>query len=164
MSERKVVYFDNNATTAVDPEVFEAMLPFLTEKYGNPSSIYRFGGEVASHIKKARAQVAALIGADYVDEKLGENTEIIFTSCGTESDNAAINSALLTCPKRRKAVVSKVEHPAVLNVAKELERQGRRVLYVPVDSKGRIDLEALEDMVDEETALFESTFCSINHC
>lgn len=153
MSERKVIYFDNNATTAVDPEVFEAMLPFLTEKYGNPSSIYRFGGEVASHIKKARAQVAALIGADYVDEKLGENTEIIFTSCGTESDNAAINSALLTCPKRRKAIVSKVEHPAILNVAKELERQGRRVLYVPVDSKGRIDLDALEDMVDEETAL-----------
>lgn len=153
MSERKVVYFDNNATTAVDPQVFEAMLPFLTEKYGNPSSIYRFGGEVAAHIKKARAQVARLIGADYVDEKLGENTEIIFTSCGTESDNAAINSALLTCPKKRKAVVSKVEHPAVLNVAKELERQGRRVSYVPVDSKGRIDLEALEDMVNEETAI-----------
>ncbi len=153
MNERKVIYFDNNATTAVDPAVFEAMRPFLTEQYGNPSSIYRFGGEVAAHIKKARAQVAALLGADYIDEKHGENTEIIFTSCGTESDNAAINSALLTCPKKRKAVISRVEHPAVLNVGKELERHGHTVAYVPVDKKGRIDMDALEDMVDEETAV-----------
>ena len=113
MSEaEKVIYFDNNATTAVAPEVFEAMTPFLTKLYGNPSSIHHFGGQVMAHIDTAREQLAALLGAS--------PTEVIFTSCGTESDNAAIRSAMLTCPQRDKLVTTKVEHPAVLNLAKDL--------------------------------------------
>jgi len=141
----KVIYFDNNATTKVDPEVFEAMKPFITELYGNPSSIHTFGGQVAAHIENARFSVADLLGAN--------PTEIIFTSCGTESDNAAIHSSLFTCPKRKKIVISKVEHPAVLNVGKELLRRGHKVSEVPVDTKGRIDLERLHELVDDETAL-----------
>ncbi len=150
--EKRVIYFDNNATTAVDPEVFEEMRPYLTGLYGNPSSIHNFGGQVAFAVEKARAQVADLLGVKSVDSK-GHHSEIIFTSCGTESDNAALFSAMFTCPKKNKFVVSKVEHPAVLNVAKELERRGCRVSYVPVDSRGRIDLQRLEEMVDEETAM-----------
>lgn len=150
--KNKVVYFDNNATTAVAPEVLEAMTPYLTEFYGNPSSMYYFGGRVGQALDKARAQVADLLGSSFIDPK-GKRSEIIFTSCGTESDNAAILSALQTCPKRNKIIVSKVEHPAVLNVAKELERRNVRVGYVPVDSKGRIDLQRLEEMVDEDTVL-----------
>jgi cysteine desulfurase len=143
--ENKIVYLDNNATTAVDPEVFEAMRPFLCDSYGNPSSVHTFGGKVARHIENAREQTAALLGAD--------SKEIIFTSCGTESDNAAIFSALHLCPKKKKIVMSKVEHPAVLNVGKELERRGYRVSQAPVDSKGRIDLESLEGLVDDNTAV-----------
>ncbi len=145
MSDKHVYYFDNNATTAVAPEVFEAMRPFLTEYYGNPSSIHAFGGQVAGHIENAREKVAGLLGT--------APTQIVFTSCGTESDNAAINSALYLCPKKRKVVVSKVEHPAVLNVGKELERRGFHVNYIPVDAKGRLDMTALEEMVDDDTAV-----------
>lgn len=152
MQQPELIYVDNNATTAVAPEVFEAMKPFLCEKYGNPSSIYSFGGLVAEDIKKARAQVAKLLGATHVND-LGEYTEVVFTSCGTESDNAAINSALRICPKKKKVVMSKVEHPAVLNVGKDLERRGYKVAYVPVDAKGRIDMERLEELVDDETAV-----------
>jgi len=150
--QKKVIYFDNNATTAVAPEVFAAMTPYLTEFYGNPSSIYAFGGEVMHAVDHARAQLAELLGVKHTDNN-GKFTELIFTSCGTESDNSAFFSALYTCPKRNKFVVSKVEHPAVLNVAKELERRHCRVSYVPVDAHGRIDLERLEEIVDEETAL-----------
>ncbi len=141
----KTVYFDNNATTAVDSEVLEAMLPFLRERYGNPSSIHSFGGEVAKPVEEARNAVAALIGAS--------PTEIIFTSGGTESDNAAITSALYMCPTKKKVVVSKVEHPAVLTLGKELERRGFKVEEVPVDSKGRLDMERLEEIVDDSTAV-----------
>ena len=128
----KVIYLDNNATTAVAPEVFEAMRPFLTELYGNPSSIHHFGGQVMAHIDHAREQLAALLGA--------QPGEVIFTSCGTESDNAAITSALGLGTGRRKVVVSKVEHPAVLVFGKELERRGYQVVQIPVDSKGRLDI------------------------
>ncbi len=142
---KKTVYVDNNATTAVAPEVFEAMRPFLTEMYGNPSSIYSFGGQVAKHIEEARARLASLLG---VNER-----EVIFTSCATESDNAAIFSSLHACPKKDKIVLSKVEHPAVLNVGKELERRGYRVSYVPVDSHGRLDMDSLAESVDDSTAV-----------
>lgn len=152
MESKPLIYMDNNATTAVDPEVFAAMQPFFQDRYGNPSSIYAFGGNVAADIKKARAQVAALLGADHQNDH-GELTEIIFTSCGTESDNAAIWSAVETCPKRKKVVMSKVEHPAVLNVGKDLERRGYKVTYLPVDSKGRIDLAQVNESVDDNTAL-----------
>ncbi len=141
----KVIYMDNNATTAVAPEVFEAMRPFLTELYGNPSSIHHFGGQVAAHIETAREQMAALLGA--------APTEVIFTSCGTESDSAAIHSALNLCPKRNKLVISKVEHPAVLNLGKDLERRGYRVSQIPVDGKGRLDMERAAEMIDDDTAV-----------
>lgn len=145
MEEGKVIYFDNNATTMVAPEVFEAMKPFLTNLYGNPSSIHRFGGQVAAHVEAARESLASLLGA--------APTELIFTSCGTESDSAAIFSALLNCPKRNKVVTTKVEHPAVLSLGKELERRGYRVSLIPVDGKGRLDLERAAEMIDDETAI-----------
>ena len=146
MSEtEKVIYFDNNATTGVAPEVFEAMTPFLTKLYGNPSSIHHFGGQVMAHVETARERLAALLGA--------APTEVIFTSCGTESDNAAIHSAMLTCPQRDKLVISKVEHPAVLNLAKDLERRGYRVSTIPVDGKGRLDMERAKELIDNQTAV-----------
>jgi len=141
----KTLYVDNNATTAVDPLVFEEMKPFLTELYGNPSSIHAFGGQVAEHIERARERLASLLGA--------ASTEIIFTSCGTESDNAAIMSALSTCPKKTKVVTTKVEHPAVLNLGKDLERRGYHVAQIPVDSKGRLDMQRAEELIDDETAV-----------
>ena len=141
----KVVYLDNNATTAVAPEVFEAMRPFLTEFYGNPSSIHHFGGQVAAHIETAREKLASLLGA--------QPSEVIFTSCGTESDSSAIYSALSLCNQRRKVVISKVEHPAILALGKELERRGYTVVQIPVDSKGRLDIECAEEMIDTDTAV-----------
>ena len=141
----KVVYLDNNATTAVAPEVFEAMRPFLTELYGNPSSIHHFGGQVAAHIETAREKLASLLGA--------QPSELIFTSCGTESDSSAIYSALSLCHQRRKVVISKVEHPAILALGKELERRGYTVVQIPVDSKGRLDMDCAEEMIDTDTAV-----------
>ncbi len=141
----KIIYLDNNATTAVAPEAFDAMRPFLTELYGNPSSIHTFGGQVAAHIETARERLAALLGA--------QPTEVIFTSCGTESDSAAIYSALSLCPKRRKVVISCMEHPAILALGKELERRGYTVSHIPVDSKGRLDMECAREMIDAETAV-----------
>lgn len=141
----KIIYLDNNATTAVAPEAFEAMRPFLTELYGNPSSIHTFGGQVAAHVEDARAKLADLLGA--------QPSEVIFTSCGTESDNAAIHSALSFCPKRRKIVVSCMEHPAILALGKDLERRGYTVSHIPVDSKGRLDMECAREMIDADTAL-----------
>ena len=145
MAENKVIYFDNNATTRIAPEVFEAMTPYLTEYYGNPSSIHHFGGQVMEKVDEAKASLAALLGADPAN--------VIFTSCGTESDNAAIFSALLNCPKRKKIVVSKVEHPAVLSLAKELERRGNKVSRIPVDSNGVLDMNAARELIDDETAI-----------
>ena len=139
------IYFDNNATTAVAPEVVEAMLPFLTKLYGNPSSIHRFGGQVMAHVDKAREQLAGLLGAT--------PSEIIFTSCGTESDNAALRSAVFTQPKRKKIVISQIEHPAILNTAKDLERSGVAVAVIPVDEHGRLDMEKAKEEIDENTAL-----------
>lgn len=141
----KVIYFDNNATTKVAPEVFEAMTPYLTEYYGNPSSIHNFGGQLADKVTEARENLAALLGADA--------SNMIFTSCGTESDNSAIFSALLNCPKRDKIVVSTVEHPAVLSLAKELERRNYRVSRIPVKGNGALDMAAAEELIDDETAI-----------
>ena len=145
MTMQKTIYFDNNATTAVAPEVFEAMKPFLTTLYGNPSSIHSFGGQVMSYVDKAREQVAGLLGA--------KSTEIIFTACGTEADNAALWSAVTTQPKRTKLVISQVEHPAILNTAKELERRGTTVSILPVDEHGRLDMGRAMEEIDENTAL-----------
>ena len=148
----KTIYLDNNATTAVRPEVLEKMLPFFCERYGNPSSIHSFGGSVAGEIEEARRRCAELLGAKFRDR---DNcaSEIIFTSCGTESDNSAINAALKARPGRKKVVTSVVEHPAILHYCDELVRRGIEVVKVPVDERGRLDMEFLEKSVDENTAL-----------
>ena len=151
MSE-KTIYLDNNATTRVAPEVLEAMLPFFCERYGNPSSIHRFGGTVAAEVESARRHVAELLGARYRDRD-DCASEIIFTSCGTEGDNSAVNAALAARPERRRIVSSAVEHPGVLSCLRNWERRGYEVVLLPVDGKGRLDLEALKRTVNENTAL-----------
>ena len=140
-----VIYLDNNATTKVDEAVLEAMLPYLTELYGNPSSMHTFGGQVGKAVKEAREQVAALLGA--------ESTEIIFTSCGTEGNNSAIRAALAARPNKTHIVTSQVEHAAVLNQCKQLESQGYTVTYLSVDRQGQIDLDELEASLTGNTAL-----------
>ena len=150
--DQAVIYFDNNATTRVAPEVLEAMLPFFCDRYGNPSSIHTFGGSVADDIEKARCRVADLFGASFRDRE-GTAAEIIFTSCGTEGDNAALNAAFAARPGRNKLVTTAVEHPAVLSCARELERRGREVVIIPVDGRGRLDMAALKAAVDENTAI-----------
>lgn len=140
-----VIYLDNNATTKVDDAVIEAMLPYLSEFYGNPSSMHTFGGQVGKAINEARSQVAALLGAD--------KSEIIFTSCGTEGDNAAIRAALLAQPDKRHIVTTQVEHAAVLNVCKQLESQGYTVTYLSVNRQGQLDLDELEASLTGNTAL-----------
>jgi cysteine desulfurase len=141
----KAVYLDNNATTKVAEEVKDAMLPYFCELYGNPSSMHTFGGQVHRKIETAREHVAALINA--------EPEEIIFTSCGTESDNTAIMSALVTNPQKRHIVTTRVEHPAVLNFCKTMARQGYRVTFLPVDKLGRLNLEELKSVITDDTAI-----------
>ena len=140
-----IVYVDNNATTRVADEVIEEMLPFYGQFYGNPSSMHTFGGSVGKKVKEARQRVADLIHAD--------PEEIIFTSCGTESDNTAIHAALLARPDRKHIITSKVEHPAVDNYFKVLEKQGYRVTWVDVDKHGRLDLEQLYKSMTDDTAV-----------
>lgn len=142
----KIVYVDNNATTQVAPEVIDEMLPFLRDMWANPSSMHTFGGQVAKYIDKAREQVAALIGAE-------RTSEIVFTSCGTESDNTAIRSALLAAPDKRHIVTTKVEHPAVLNLCKELEKDGYKVTYLPVDGLGRLNVDEFKASLRDDTAI-----------
>ncbi|MEC4817928.1 MAG: cysteine desulfurase NifS [Scytonema sp. PMC 1069.18] len=139
------IYLDNNATTKVDPEVVEAMLPYLTDFYGNPSSMHTFGGQVGKAVRQAREEVATLLGAD--------ESEIIFTSGGTEGDNAAIRAALLAQPEKRHIITTQVEHPAVLNVCKQLETQGYSVTYLSVNRQGQLDLNELEAALTGNTAL-----------
>jgi cysteine desulfurase len=141
----KTIYLDNNATTRVAPEVLEAMLPYLTDLYGNPSSMHTFGGQVGSKVRKAREHVAALLGAS--------PDEIIFTSCGTESDNAAIRSALLADPSKRHIVTSRVEHPAIRSLCVDLSSRGYRVTALPVDSGGRLDLDQYKESLTPDTAV-----------
>ena len=145
IGEERVIYLDNNATTRTAPEAVQAMLPYFSEYYGNASSIHKFGGRLAKVVEEGRAKVAAFLGAD--------PSEIIFTSCGTESDNAAILSSLDVCPKRRKIVISTVEHPAILNLGKDLERRGYTVVRIPVDNLGRLDMERARETIDENTAV-----------
>ncbi|MGP8194082.1 MAG: cysteine desulfurase NifS [Syntrophobacteraceae bacterium] len=141
----KPVYLDNNATTQVAPEVLEAMLPYFHELYGNPSSMHSFGGQVMQEIRKAREQLAALLGASA--------QEIIFTSCGTESDNAAIRSALASCPDKKHIVTSRVEHPAVRALCAHLATQGYRVTELPVDGEGRVDMQQYARALSPDTAI-----------
>ncbi len=145
MSGQRVVYLDNNATTQVAPEVVAAMLPFFGEKYGNPSSMHAFGGQVAAHMAEARQKMADLLGCS--------PEEIIFTSCGTESDNTAINAALMSHPNKRHIVTTRVEHPAVLNYCQYLARKGYEVTFLPVDRQGNLDLNRVEDAIRDDTAI-----------
>ena len=145
MPEAPLLYFDNNATTRVDPRVLEAMLPFLSEEYGNPSSGCRLGKRAAHAVAHAREQVAALLGA--------EPGEIVFTSGGTEADNAAIHSALRLNPERRHLVTTAVEHHAVLNPCEALAAQGYAVDYLGVDDEGRLDMIEVEHKMRPDTAL-----------
>jgi cysteine desulfurase len=148
-----LVYVDNNATTAVAPEVFAAMQPFLTEEYGNPSSMHTFGGKLHSRIEQAREQVADLLGAN-------DPTEIIFTSCGTESDNTAIASTLRAYPHKRHIITTKVEHPAVLNFCNYLESTGYRLTYLGVDNEGKLDLSELKSAIEPDTAIISIMYAN----
>ena len=140
-----VVYLDNNATTKVAPEVVEAMLPYLSDYYGNPSSMHSFGGNVAEKINEARQHVADLIGAS--------PDEIVFTSCGTESDGTAIRAAIDSTPDKRHIVTSRVEHPAIKNLYETLSKKGYQVTFVPVDNEGRLDLDYLYKRLNNDTAV-----------
>lgn len=144
VSSKDIIYLDNNATTRVAPEVIAEMMPFLHEFWGNPSSAYRFGSQVHGFVEKARKQVADLIGAD--------PKEIFFTSCGTESDNAAINSALETTGKK-KIVTTAVEHSALIKQCEKLQKKGIEVIFMPVRPDGTLDFREVEKAVDEDTAI-----------
>ncbi len=144
MSE--AIYLDNNATTMVAPEVVEAMLPFFSEQFGNPSSLHQFGNKVGQALLQARRQVQALLGAEH-------DSEIIFTSCGTESDSTAILSALRAQPERKQIITTVVEHPAVLALCEQLEKEGYRVHYLKVDSKGRLDLSHYQSLLSDQVAI-----------
>ncbi len=140
------IYLDNNATTRVDPAVVEAMLPFFTEQFGNPSSLHSFGNKVGLAIKKARMQVQELLGAEH-------ESEIIFTSCGTESDSTAILSALRANPERREIITTTIEHPAVLSLCSHLEKEGYTVHYLKVDAKGRLDMDEYRRQLSDKVAV-----------
>jgi len=141
----KTVYVDNNATTKVAPEVLEVMLPFFSEYYGNPSSMHFFGGQVQKNVDEARSKVAEFLGA--------EPSEIVFTSCGTESDNAAILGTLDSYPEKRHIITTRVEHPAVGNVSTYLGRKGYRVTELSVDREGRLDPDELRESLTDGTAM-----------
>jgi cysteine desulfurase len=139
------IYVDNNATTRVAPEVLEAMLPYFSDLYGNPSSMHTFGGKVGYKIKEARAKIAELIGAT--------PEEIVFTSCGTESDSTAIWATLQSYPDKRHVVTTRVEHPAIKNLGEHLSKNGYRVTFVPVDRQGNLDLDYLYNSLSDDTAI-----------
>jgi cysteine desulfurase len=141
----RTVYADNNATTRVAPEVYEAMQPFFNEQFGNPSSMHYLAKPAEQAITKAREQVACLLNAD--------PTEIVFTSCGTESDNAALRGVLASQPHKRHIITTRVEHPAVRNVCQYLGKNGYRVTELSVDKLGRLDLDELRETLDDDTAL-----------
>jgi cysteine desulfurase len=140
------IYLDNNATTMVAPEVVQEMLPFFTEQFGNPSSLHQFGDKVGRALKNARKQVQKLLGADY-------DSEIIFTSCGTESDTTAILSALKAQPERKEIITTVVEHPAVLSLCEYLRKEGYTVHYLKVDKRGRLDIQEYYRLLSDNVAI-----------
>jgi cysteine desulfurase len=141
----RTIYFDNNATTKVAEQVLEEMNPLFCELYGNPSSMHTFGGQIGRKIRQARERIAGLLGC--------APSEIVFTSGGTESDNAAIKGALAAQPNKRTIITTRVEHPAVLTVCRDLESHGYTVVELSVDKYGRLDLGELENYLDDDTAL-----------
>lgn len=142
----KSIYLDNNATTMVDPVVVDEMIPYFSEQFGNPSSIHEFGNKVGFVLKKARKQIQKLLG-------VAHDSEIIFTSCGTESDSTAILSALKAQPERNEIITTVVEHPAVLTLCEHLEKEGYKVHYLKVDKKGRLDLKEYESLLSDKVAI-----------
>ena len=141
-----MIYFDNNATTQIAPEVLDAMMPFLSSRFGNPSSAHTLGRDARRVVETAHENVAELLGAALPDE-------IVFTSCGTESDNWAILGTLKSFPEKRHIITTRVEHEAVRKVCESLETQGFRVTWLEVDEEGMLDLEALKDALNEQTAV-----------
>ncbi len=139
------IYVDNNATTRVADEVFAIMQPYFCEMYGNPSSMHAVGGRIGPKLKEARSQVAELLGA--------HPDEIIFTSCGTESDSTAVHAALATDPGKRHIVTSRVEHPAIGSLLSSLSKQGYRITEIAVDGDGCLDMESLKESLTPDTAL-----------
>lgn len=140
------IYLDNNATTRVDDEVVQAMLPFFTEQFGNPSSMHSFGNQVGMALKKARQSVQRLLGAEF-------DSEIVFTSCGTEADSTAILSALKAQPERKTIITTVVEHPAILSLCDHLAEDGYSVHKLKVDKKGRLDLDEYAALLDDDVAI-----------
>ncbi len=145
MPQQAIYYFDNNATTEVAPEVLEAMLPFFKQHWGNPSSAYSFGHRVAKDVEKARERVASLMNAD--------PREIVFTSCGSESNNSAVHSALVTHPEKRHILTTAVEHSANIKFCDFLQKQGYAVTLLPVEPDGSLDLHLLEKSIRLDTAI-----------
>ncbi len=152
ISSEQIIYFDNNATTQLDPAVIEEMLPFLTKYFGNPSSGYGFGAQVRGAVDLARQRVAALLGC--------EPGEIVFTSCGTESNNAAINSALQLDPARQHIVTTAVEHSATSRHCDALSKRGCAVTTIGVDGEGNLDLEELERAITPQTAIISAMWAN----
>jgi cysteine desulfurase len=147
------IYLDNNATTACDPAVVAAMLPFFSEQFGNASSMHSFGNKVGLAIKAARTQVQALLGAEH-------DSEIVFTSCGTESDSTAILSALKAQPERNQIIATAVEHPAILALCEHLEKEGAVVHRLGVDKKGRLDLDEYRAALSPRTAIVSAMWAN----
>ncbi len=147
-NNEQVVYMDNNATTQIAPEVLEVMLPFLGDCYGNPSSMHTFGGQVGRAVEEARVQIGELIGAD--------PEEIVFTSCGTESDSTAVLSALQTFPEKRNVITTRVEHPAIKSLCEGLNLltgHKHRLTRLKVDAEGVLDMDSYRDALTEDTAV-----------
>ena len=154
MSENKrIVYLDNNATTKVDEIVLGEMLPYFSEYYGNPSSIYDFGSKISYVIKDSREKVKELFGAK--DQK-----EIYFTGSGSESANMAIKGILDADKSKNHIITTKVEHPCVLNLYKLLEKQSYKVSYLDVNAQGELDLNEVSDSITENTALISVTMAN----
>src|SRR5215510_10516591 len=141
-----MIYLDNNATTRVAPEVLDAMKPYLGELFGNPSSAHALGREMERAVERSREQVASLIGAS-------DTSEIVFTSCGSESDNWAIRGVLASQPEKKHIITTQVEHEAVRNVCRRLETEGYEVTWLGVDRNGELDLDELRSAVRPDTAL-----------
>ena len=150
----KLVYLDNNATTKVAPEALEAMLPYLKDEYGNPSSIYDLAHKSNTAIKESREVIADFLGAS--DPK-----EIIFTSCGSESANMAIKGTLDVNRNKKHIITTKVEHPCVLNLYKELEKKGYRVSWIDVDSNSELNIGQLLEEITPDTALVSVMMANI---
>lgn len=145
MEEKKIIYLDNNATTRIYEEVVDAMMPYFKDKYANPSSMYSIAGEVHKDLEKARGEVADLLGADAM--------EICFVSCGSEADNMAIRGTIEAYPSKNHIITSKVEHPAIMETYKSLERHGYRITFIDVNKDGELDIEELKASIDDKTAI-----------